>query len=95
VGLDSQGLQILLADDSVRLFKLAVDRAAGRLTLTEVEGDHRVYPLAYRLVDDERLTLEGTLREEAVAVRLRRLPSAAFPLLQRRFRWVTETPYNR
>jgi uncharacterized membrane protein YphA (DoxX/SURF4 family) len=95
VGLDSRGFQVLLGDDSVLSLKLVSDQD-GRLVLADPAAGNRQYQLRYRLGEgDQQLFLEGGVREETVAVRLRRLSAADFPLARRRFHWVSEAPYNR
>jgi hypothetical protein len=96
VAMDNRGFQVLLEDDTIQSFRLVTDRVAGRLSLTDAERGQRVYLLGYQLAEGgAQVTLEGTLRDEPVAVRLRRLSSASFPLLRRGFHWVNEFPYNR
>jgi hypothetical protein len=96
VGIDRRWFHVLLKDDSVQRLRIVADEPGLRLVLGDPDQSNRQYVLRYQLREDgQRLTLDGGLRDETVAVDLRRLATAEFPLLRRGFHWVSEAPYNR
>jgi hypothetical protein len=51
--------------------------------------------LAYARPDADRVVLQGTLGSDAVAIRLRRIYTSKFLLVNRGFHWINELPFNR
>jgi uncharacterized membrane protein YphA (DoxX/SURF4 family) len=49
----------------------------------------------YAMPDKDHLVLQGTLLEDALAIKLRRIDSSQSLLVSRGFRWVSEFPFNR
>jgi hypothetical protein len=96
VGIDRRWFHVLLKDDSLVRLRVVADEPGARLVLSDPEQANRQYVLRYQLQDGgQRLILDGGLRDETVAVELRRLDTAEFPLLRRGFHWVSEVPFNR
>lgn len=58
-------------------------------------GGATVGQLRYDAVDPLTMTLSGDLDGRAVTMRLARVDHTQFLLLQRRFRWVQDRPFNR
>lgn len=50
---------------------------------------------SYSQPDPDHLVLQGTLLDDALAVKLRRLDAAKLLLVNRGFHWVSEFPFNR
>jgi uncharacterized membrane protein YphA (DoxX/SURF4 family) len=95
LGIDRRLFKVVLADDTILRFRLEPGATADTLTLRDGDTPGRTYPLHYQMPDPTHLVLEGSLRDELVAVRLRKLSASDFLLLHRGFHWVSEVPYNR
>jgi hypothetical protein len=79
-------------DDSERTLLLIDDPAQQRITL--IEGGYP-HTLRYRRPDADHLVLEGHFRGHTIRVAMRRIDPRSLPLLRRRFRWISEEPFNR
>ncbi len=83
----------MLMDDTRRAYWLAdYDAGAGKLTLGSDEEKKEV--LSLTRPDEGHLLLEGTLGEDRLVVRLRKIDMESFGLVNRGFRWVSEEPFH-
>ena len=75
-------------DDSFVRYGISVDSASGTLALTK--GGSRTWSsrFTYDRPSPDRMTLAGEMDGQRIEAQLRRLDSAAFPLLNGGFRWV-------
>jgi hypothetical protein len=91
-----RGLLAQRMDDARERYAWHRDDAKRTLTLTAFgTGKPAEYVLALGKPDDAHVTLDGKLGDDAVRVRLRRLPEEKFPLVERGFHWINEFPFNR
>ena len=95
VGINTQGrLMVRRMDDSMLRYRLERDAKRRVLTVWPDTGQAR-YALAYDWVDPSHLLLRGVLSADSIQVRMRRIASSDFPLMNRGFHWINELPYNR
>ena len=85
-------------DDTFVFYRAGVDAAARTMTLLRPNGTPAT-PEAGRLVFEqtspERLILDGDVEGRQIRMELRRVDHTRFLLLQSRFRWVQDYPFNR
>ena len=79
---------VQLMNDSVIAYRLNIDTLAHKFTVSR-----KAYVLQYTQIGHDTLLLQGEWKQEPVSIKLVR-NKAAFPLLNRKFRWINETPYN-
>ena len=84
---------VRMMDDSTRGFEAAYDAAQNRLTLTTPDKDKSVFQ--YSKPDPDHVLLEGRLKQDVLAMRLRRVDPQKFLLMNRGFHWINERPFNR
>ncbi len=90
-------------DDTFVPYRAAVDAAAGTVTLSRAapagtpptSAPAEVGRLAFAQSSPERLILEGAVDGRQIRMELRRVDHTGFRLLQGRFRWVQDYPFNR
>ena len=70
-------------------FQTRYDTASHRITLAD-----KGY-LDYALPDDASMTLEGTVQNEPVSLKPRRVDLSKLLLTNRGFHWINERPFNR
>jgi hypothetical protein len=85
--------QVGRADGSRSRYAVKEDGEKGTLTLSARQDGPPLWIMFVRREGDA-LTLEGTLEEAAIRVRLRRIDETKWLLVTRGFHWVSETPYN-
>lgn len=84
----------MFMDDTKRGYTMAeYDAEAGKLTLESAPEKKDVLSLTRQ--DSDHLLLEGTLGEDRLVVRLRKIDLESFPLVNRGFHWVNELPFHR
>ena len=89
------GVSVRNLDDSKRFLRAAVDEKTKAITFTAPQGQGTPQTLAGTKPDDEHLVLEGKLGDDALVVKLKKLPLPQFQLISRGFNWIQEFPYNR
>jgi hypothetical protein len=82
-------------DDTVARFGAAIDPGANKLTLSKANDKAWNAAFTFTRPTPDRLTLDGTMDGRAVRMELTRLDHTKFQLLNRRFSWVQEYPFNR
>jgi uncharacterized membrane protein YphA (DoxX/SURF4 family) len=93
------GMTVRLANDTVQRFRVEEDAEKKTLSLVTFipgqgpTGEPRV--LNYSRPDPEHLVIEGTFQNEVLNVRLKRMDTSQFLLVNRGFHWVSEFPFNR
>jgi hypothetical protein len=92
VGIGPNGMVSRSFDESEERFGLKHD--ATPKTLSSSGADKRSL-LTYTQPDDSHLILEGTLRDEPIKVKLRKLDPSKFLLVNRGFHWINEVPFNK
>jgi hypothetical protein len=89
------GVWVRNMDDSKRFLRATVDEKTKAIAFTAPQGQGTPQTLAGSKPDDDHLVLEGKLGEDALVVKLKRLPLPQFQLVTRGFHWIQEFPYNR
>jgi hypothetical protein len=84
-----------MMDDSVANFGAEYDAAKSTVSLTVGNDKSRKFALSWSRPDADHLTLEGTLANGALSVRLRKIDPATYRLLSRGYHWINEFPFNR
>jgi len=96
VAVQSQtAFNIKMMDDSIANFGTEYDAAKNTVSLTAGSDKNRKYPLAWSRPDADHLVLQGTLAQDALSVRLRKIDTSTFRLLNRGYHWISEFPFNR
>ncbi|WAS93299.1 hypothetical protein [Nannocystis punicea] len=75
-------------------FGMALDEAAGTMTLTSFADPKVIHALALERPAADELILRGPIAGAEVTVRLQRLDTEHAPLMTRGFRWVIEEGFN-
>ncbi len=91
VALSTGGLAVRTVDDSVQNLKMQHDAPTKKFTSPENPKS----VLTYVQPDEGHLVLEGTVLQDSVKVRLRKIERSNFLLVNRGFHWINEVPYNR
>jgi uncharacterized membrane protein YphA (DoxX/SURF4 family) len=93
VAITKWGFVGILMNDERRVFSMEYDAATGKLTL----DDHRreKQDLSLKAADPDHLLLVGTLGEDKLSVRLKKIDTSTTPIATRGFHWVSEFPFNR
>src|SRR5215469_15007922 len=92
VSVSSRGLSIRSLDESMQSLRMDHD-AAQRTFSSSQEGKKSL--LTYSQPDEAHLILDGSYRDEAIKVKLRKLDPSKFLLVNRGFHWINEVPYNK
>jgi len=88
-------ISVRMMDDSPKSYGAEYDTAKNIVTLTVGEDMSQRYPLTYLRPDADHVLLQGTLAGDNLSVRLRKIDTSKFLLVNRGFHWISETPYNR
>jgi hypothetical protein len=84
-------------NDSILSYPASWDEVNHRLTIngTNKGRSETVGMFTYRRVDTSGLHLDGVLHNEAVVIHLKERDLNTFRLMNNRFRWIQEYPFNR
>jgi hypothetical protein len=77
-----------------QFYKLALDEAKGRMTLTKHRDLKWRAVFTYRKPAPGVLEVDGTMDGQKIRARLHRMDESRFSLVGRGFHWVNEYPYN-
>ena len=69
--------------------------AVTNVTLSQPNDKTKKYPLHYARPDVGHLTIEGSIADGRVSMRLRKIDPSEFLLVNRGFHWINEVPFNR
>jgi uncharacterized membrane protein YphA (DoxX/SURF4 family) len=92
---ENGGVSVQTMDDAMTRYRTKEDAAKHTFELSTIFSPYDKIVLAYSQPSAEELALEGNYQGEAIAVRLRKVPTPPFLLNQREFHWINEYPYNR
>jgi len=92
VSVSSRGLVIRSLDESMQ--SLRMDHDAAQRTFSSSQASKKSL-LTYSQPDEAHLILDGSLQDEAITVKLRKLDPSKFLLVNRGFHWINEVPYNK
>ena len=84
-----------MMDDSPQFYGAEYDTEKNIVTLTMSEDPSKRYPLTYLRPDADHVLLQGTLAGDNLSVRLRKIDTSKFLLVNRGFHWISEMPFNR
>ena len=89
------GIWVRRMDDTKSFLRAETDEKTKLTTITRTKekGEKDVLQLAHP--DAEHLVVEGKLGDDALVVKLKKLPPPDFQLVTRGFHWIQEFPYNR
>lgn len=91
----SGGAQILLMSDSTKRYAFKPDTAKHTITIhTNADTVHK-YQFTYTLTRQGVLTMKGKWKEDSLHLVMQRFDLKKFRLMQGKFRWVNEFPYNK
>ena len=90
-----ESMQVQTASGEFVSFRLSLDAASKRLTLSKRDDPDWQAILAYEEPSPDALTVLGTLDGRALHATLIRSLEPEFPLTSRGFHWITEIPFNR
>jgi uncharacterized membrane protein YphA (DoxX/SURF4 family) len=76
-------------------YKLTLDVVQKTATLSQDWDKSFHATLRYAQPDPAHLVLEGTIKDDRLEVRLRKIDESSVPLLSRGFHWISEHPFNR
>jgi hypothetical protein len=89
------GVWVRKMDDTKVFLRATTEEKTKAITFTAPQGKGTPQTLAGTKSDDEHLALEGKLGDDALVVKLKKLPLPQFQLTTRGFHWIQEFPYNR
>jgi hypothetical protein len=89
------GVWVRKMDDTKSFLRATVDDKTKAISFTVPKAMATPDSLACTKPDAEHLLLEGKLGEDALVVKLKKLPLPQFQLMTRGFHWIQEFPYNR
>jgi uncharacterized membrane protein YphA (DoxX/SURF4 family) len=87
-------LSVRWMDDSLHKYTSEYSPAKHSIALSPWGGKGEKGAFTYAFPDKDHLVLQGTLLEDALKVKLRRLDTSQFLLVSRGFHWVSEYPFN-
>jgi hypothetical protein len=88
-------IEIKRMDDSSQVFGAEYDNAGTSITVFPSADHDRKYFLACSHPDRDHMVIKGTLLEDSLDVKLRKVDTSGFPLVNRGFHWISESPFNR
>jgi len=88
-------LGIRMMDDSPKRYSAEYDAARNTVALSVDADKSRKNVLAYSRPDADHVVLQGALGTDTVSIRLRKIDTSKFLLVNRGFHWINELPFNR
>jgi hypothetical protein len=82
-------------DDSIESWEAGYDASSATLTLAASGENSKRDSLSWSLPDADHAVIIGSLGNDAITIRLRRMDPAKFSLLNRSFHWISEDVVNR
>jgi len=89
------GIWVRKMDDTKLFLRATVDEKSKAITFTVPKAMATPDSLACTKPDGEHLALEGKIGDDALLVKLKKLPLPQFLLTTRGFHWIQEFPFNR
>jgi hypothetical protein len=89
------GIWVRKMDDTRVFLRATTDEKTKAITFTVPKANATPDTLACAKQDDGHLVLEGKIGDDALVVKLKKLPLPEFQLVTRGFHWIQEFPYNR
>lgn len=88
-------LAVRMMDDSQRSYRTEYDAANNRVTLFAGIDPNQKSVLTYSRPDPDHVILQGDLMNDSPMIKLRKIDTAKFLLINRGFHWINERPLNR
>lgn len=88
-------VHVKLMNDSLVYYPSSWDEATHRLSIKGTQNGETVGMFTYKQSDTSELQLDGVLHKEGMVIHLRERDLQTFRLLNNRFRWIQEYPFNR
>ncbi len=88
-------ISVRMMDDSPQIYRTDYNTTENIVTLIMSADPSKRYPLTYQRPDADHVFLQGTLAGDNLSIRLRKIDTTKFLLVNRGFHWISETPYNR
>lgn len=83
-------------NDSTRYVSFKVDTRTKQIKFNDSADDTTKQSiLKYRLITGDRMVLNGLLYADSVSITLKKVDLKKYKLINRKFNWVNEFPYNR
>jgi hypothetical protein len=89
------GIWVRAMDDTKSFLRVETDEKTKVMTVTRTKAKGEKEVLSFAQPDAEHVTLEGKLGDDALVVKLKKMPTPEFQLVTRGFHWIQEFPYNR
>lgn len=89
------GVWVRKMDDTKVFLRATTDEKTKAITFAVPKAKDTPDTLACAKPDGEHLVLEGKIGDDALVVKLKKLPLPEFQLVTRGFHWIQEFPYNR
>jgi hypothetical protein len=86
---------IQMMNNDMKYYSVLTDTLNKKIELYENDNPINKSMLFYSLTDSTHLILNGKFKDDSVYIQLRRQSLNEFPLLNRKFHWVSEAPYNK
>ncbi len=86
---------VRMMDDTARTYVTEYDKAKNNVTISGDPDKSKKNVWTYSRPDADHVILQGTLINDPVVVKLRRIDPSKFLLVNRGFHWINERPFNR
>ena len=84
-----------MMNDSIRTYSFLTDTVNKKIQLFTYNDSTDKSTLSYSIPDSTHLVLNGKLNSDSVYILLLKQDLNKFLLLNRKFHWINESPYNR
>jgi hypothetical protein len=88
-------LGVRMMDDSAKYYNAEYDVAKNTVALSESADKSHTNVLAYSWPDADYVVLQGPLGTNTLSIRMRKIDTSKFLLVNRGFHWINEVPFNR
>jgi len=85
---------IEIMNSDMKTFHFFADTSGKKIVLYEGDDSANKSMMSY-FIKDSHLILNGKLKDDSVYIELRKQDLDSFPLLNRKFHWINEAPYNK
>jgi len=90
------GARIKTMNDSTKYVTFMVDTTTKQIKFNDKASDTtQRTTLKYNILANERMLLSGHIHQDSVSIMLKRVDLKKYKLINRKFNWVNEFPYNR
>jgi hypothetical protein len=86
---------VRMMDDTSRSFNTEYDKTKNNVTISGDPDKSKKNVFTYTRPDADHVILEGTLINDPLVVKLRRIDPSKFLLVNRGFHWINERPFNK